>query len=144
MKKNLKLFVDMDGVLADFNAETNAVQRFKTEKGFFKKLKPIKANVKAVKMLLSSGYDVTILTTSPHASADKDKRKWVNKYLGKKIEVIFARPEIAKIDYVKEKNIAVLFDDYGKNIREWVGGGGKRAIKISPNYSILDEIVRGI
>ena len=31
------LYFDMDGVLADFNAEPDGVARFRDEKGFFKK-----------------------------------------------------------------------------------------------------------
>ena len=37
-KNLLNIYCDMDGVIADFNNEPNAVERFATEKGFFKKL----------------------------------------------------------------------------------------------------------
>ena len=74
------IYCDMDGVLADFNAEPNAVARFKTEKNFFFNLKPIEDNVKGL-MELSKHYDVYILTASPNPRADKDKIKWLKKYL---------------------------------------------------------------
>ena len=39
MRKEKYYYCDMDGVLADFFAEPNAVQRFETEKDFFYNLK---------------------------------------------------------------------------------------------------------
>ena len=50
--KKLNIYCDMDGVLADFNAEINAVERFKKEKGFFKRLKPFERNVNALRELI--------------------------------------------------------------------------------------------
>ncbi len=139
----MKYFVDMDGVLADFNAEPNAVERFKIEKDFFLNLKPIAVNVKAVKHLISKGEDVTILTTSPHAKADRAKAKWLKRY-GINAPVIFGRPEKAKIDYL-EKHIranSILIDDYGKNVREWVIGGGGGAFKIMGDRTNLETFNR--
>ena len=45
----INIYVDMDGVLADFNAEPDGVARFRTEKGFFRNLKPLKKNAKALR-----------------------------------------------------------------------------------------------
>ena len=70
------IYCDMDGVVADFNAEPNAVARFREEKNFFYNLKPIMVNVKAVE-ILASNYKVCILSASPNARADKDKIKWL-------------------------------------------------------------------
>lgn len=140
--KDLHYFCDMDGVLADFNAEPNAVERFKVEKGFFKNLKPIYENVDAVLYLLEKGYDVTILTTSPHKNADREKMAWLRaQFPARKIKVIFARPEMSKISYVKEPKKSILFDDYGKNIREWALGGGGNAFKVEPNKPIFKAIM---
>lgn len=136
MSKKITLYFDMDGVLADFNAKTNAVDRFKTEKGFFKELAPIKENLEGLIQLYEMGYMIKILSTSPHEQADKDKRAWLKKYVSvlPRNRFIFGRPNVPKIDYLtpRQRKNAVLIDDYGKNVREWVEGGGLHAIKITP------------
>lgn len=138
MKKTI-IYCDMDGVLADFNGEKNAIERFKTEKHFFRKLKPIIENVEAIKTLINKGYKVAILTTSPSKRADHDKKMWLKKYLPEIKNIIYGRPSEKKIDLINKTTLhTILFDDYGKNIKEWLAGGGKEAIKISPNYSIKD------
>ena len=49
--KKINIYCDMDGVLADFNAQENAVERFASEKGFFQKLAPMNANIYALRVL---------------------------------------------------------------------------------------------
>lgn len=44
-----------------------------------------------------------------------------------------------KLNYLKTKN-GVLFDDYGKNGREWIEKEGNEFVKIKTNYSILDYL----
>lgn len=143
IKKYLTLYVDMDGVLADFNAEKDAINRFRTEKRFFYNLAPISENVEAVKDLYNKGYDIKILTTSPHNRADRDKRLWLKKHLPfiKRENIIYGRPEIAKIDYLTtlERIKGVLIDDYGKNIQEWLYGGGLDAIKITLRPKVVEQ-----
>ena len=95
------IYVDMDGVLADFNAEPDGVNRFRTEKGFFKKLKPLKKNVKTLKKLLADGnHKVFILSASPNEDADGDKSLWLKKYLPmlQTENIIFCRNNQRKVD----------------------------------------------
>ena len=84
------------------------------------------------------------MTTSPHNRADRDKKIWLNKYLNfiSKENIIFARPDKPKIDYVENKDFAILIDDYSKNINEWMEGGGLHAIKITqkPKVSEIDYL----
>ena len=78
----LNIYIDMDGVLADFFGEPNNLKRFETEKGFFRRLKPFKKNVQAVRKLIADGkHNVFILSASPNERADTDKRLWLAQFI---------------------------------------------------------------
>jgi len=130
MKK--KLYFDMDGILADFDNEPNALTRFKKEKGFFATLQPIEENIKAVKKLIAEGKKVYILSVSPNRQADTDKKSWLKKYLPevKEKNIYIIRTGTPKNKAVKVKR-AILFDDYRLNVRKWIDAGGYLAIKIT-------------
>lgn len=133
MKKQ-NVYVDMDGVLADFFGETEAVERFREEKGFFLKLKPFRKNVAAVRKAIADGnINLFVLSASPNERCDQDKIKWLNRYIPEleTENAIIMRIGEDKSKYMKTPD-GILFDDYGKNIREWVcnNAGVNRAVKI--------------
>lgn len=134
------IYCDMDGVVADFNNEPNAVERFRVEKGFFFKLKPIEVNVKAVKELARYN-EVYILTASPNPRADKDKVKWLKKYMPfiAKENIIICRNGERKVDFMKS-DLGILLDDYGKNLQEWGCKRGNIGYKISESQTIADLV----
>lgn len=133
------LYFDMDGVLADFNAEPDGVNRFRTEQGFFKRLKVLPKNAKALRKLIADGkHNIYILSASPNAAADGDKLTWLRKHKIKVADgnIIFCRNHERKVDHMRTAD-GILFDDYGKNICEWVDGNrNNQAYKVKADGSI--------
>lgn len=132
-------YIDMDGTIADFNNEADALARFATERGFFTTLKPLAKNVQAVRNAIAHGEEVYILTASPNEQADADKIKWLTKYVPEVMRdhVIIVRLGANKADAMLSES-GILFDDYGKNCREWVGAKeNNRAVKVKQDGDIF-------
>lgn len=122
MKK--KLFVDMDGTLAEWRKGGNIY-----EEGYFANLKPLSA-VEMVKALVfhADVYILSaVLTDSPFA--EKEKREWLRKYLPciEKDHILFSGyGKESKSDFIRRhfgdiNADFVLLDDYGVNLKQWAG-----------------------
>lgn len=92
------VYVDMDGVTADFDKAFPAVaektwvegDEKKVPEGFFLNLEPIDGSVEALHRLAELGYDLYFLSTPQWSNPDswKEKRLWVEKHFG---ELMFKR-----------------------------------------------------
>lgn len=121
-----KIFVDMDGVLANFDEQPNALKRFAIEKGFFLKLKPLPFAKKLNKALENPTLkeNVFILSASPTDRGDQEKIRWLAKNVPnlKPQNIIIVRGGHLKKHYAGYNRI--LIDDYSGNIQQWNENGG--------------------
>ena len=115
--KKIRVFVDMDGVLCDFdNAHKEAIEKNpnirypQSQYGFFANLKPIPRAIEYYKLIRDvNNYDMRILTSPSvlNPMSYTEKRVWVEKYLG--IE------EAKKMILAPDKSLLIgdfLIDDY--------------------------------
>lgn len=127
MKK--KLFLDMDGTVAMIYEDREGFMEKLFEDGFFRNLKPYKNMVEAIKLLVASGVEVTILSAYPRIEAVREKKEWVAEYLGNLPEIFLPEGE-NKGEYLENKlgepltKNDFLVDDYSKNLIEWENAGG--------------------
>ena len=108
------VYVDMDGVLADYEGKCKSlgVDPHNTDniEGLFRSLEPIPGAIEAYRKL-NEKYDVYILSTAPwdNVTALSEKNAWVKEYL----------PEAYKrVIYTHNKNLCIgdyLIDDRTKN-----------------------------
>lgn len=138
----INVYCDMDGVIADFEGQPKALERFQTEKGFFKQLTPI--NKEGLQALLNNPYiNLFILSASPNRQADKDKIEWLKYHYPqiKKNHIIIMRVGQNKADFIKTES-GILLDDYGKNCQEWIESGKGQSIKVvKPLIEYIGEIL---
>ena len=141
----INIYLDMDGVLADFNSVPDAKYIFQDAPKFFFNLEPIKENLEAIKKLNNHpNFRFFIITASPNKRCDWDKRNWVKKYMPymKMSHVIVTRLGESKAENMITKR-GILLDDYGKNVQDWINHG-QIAYKITEKYNIqfwIDKII---
>lgn len=84
----MKLFIDMDGVLCDFDKayrEGSGLLRFpQSKQGFFLELEPIPGALEAINELLNLPVELFILTapSSRNSHCWTEKAQWIEKHLG--------------------------------------------------------------
>ena len=151
----MKIFFDMDGVLADFNkglrglcgTEPMEQGEYDPKKDdmiwdavrrtdhFYDRLEAVPGSLELFNRLYEKfGDDCQILSAIPRPerkipTAGDDKRNWVRRLLSPEIKVnIVLRKE--KPNYCTGP-ACILIDDYAKNIREWEGLRGTGILFVS-------------
>lgn len=143
----VKIFLDLDGVMADFvqgakdifdkdysfekfkndskyrSKFWNAVKQYQKDGGqFWLDLKMMEDANQLWKFLKE--YDVEILTATgdPKHGAGEQKKQWVKKHIDPNIKVNLVRKSKEKADYVA--NNSILIDDQEKSTNPWEQAGG--------------------
>lgn len=130
----LQLFVDMDGVLADFDAHHEAVFGYRSDKladnvdwkairqskDFYLNIPPM-ADLAVLWNAIKDNNPI-VLTGIPSsvAEAADNKRAWIRKHLGD-VEV---RCCLSREKYLHAKPGDILIDDWEKHKDLWVKAGG--------------------
>ena len=96
-KRSLRIYVDMDGVIADFEANLKGrnPKSVKLMPGTYIRLDPIQGALEAVRTLIASGHDVWIATKTPthNLLADSEKKHWINEYIPELLDKTIITPD---------------------------------------------------
>lgn len=140
MKKNFRLFFDMDDTLVDFSIP-NWMDEINND-GFFASLNPLPFLSEVNKLAAMCPENVYVLSACINNKyCRRDKILWLKKYLpaAMKEHVFFSKNGKSKPNYVRYRlkkidKYDILIDDYGKNIQEWENAGGT-AIKFKNGHN---------
>lgn len=142
-----QLFVDMDGVLADFDAHYKAVfgidanklldnvdwSAVRVREGFYADMPPMPDMELLWEFVLP--FDPILLTGVPMSveEAPDNKRAWARRHLGPEIEVRCCRSK-EKASHASPGDI--LIDDWEKYRDLWIAAGGVWITHLSANATI--------
>lgn len=149
MKKNFRLFFDMDNTLADFSKSINESKNLYEsmyEEGFFLNMKPLPFLEEINKLASLCPENVYVISACIDSKYCKNEKiLWLKKYLPSacKENVIFTNVGQNKVDYINKKTgktlskYDILIDDYSKNVFDWETAGGT-AVKFKNSFNTSD------
>ncbi len=130
MEQKKRLFVDMDGTLAEWQHTPRLETLY--ERGYFANLRPQEEVVKAVRQLIRQPEpEVYILSAvlSDSSYARREKTEWLQRYLPELPPryILFPPCGTCKAEFVPDgvQPGDMLLDDYTQNLQEWPGIGIK-------------------
>lgn len=163
--KKPEVYLDMDGVLADFFTEYAKLAGIKN--GNYRDIPPAKTDPTLQKMvgtdffarlpkfpsaddlvsLVVSTYGHYHICSSPlrgdHDNSEVQKKVWIQKHLNPQPVDIVITPQKAKWAKQKDGTPNILIDDRGSNISSWEAAGGI-GIKYQADEDSLQVIVQGL
>lgn len=125
--KRTKLYLDMDGTIADLYNRKNWLEDLRAEKrGVFTDLKPLVSQEQLLELFPANEYDIRILSMTPLGASKpfcekvvEEKNAWLDKHFPALKKRIYQKYGHNK--NVKNSANAILIDD-NKTIREsWKG-----------------------
>jgi PAS domain-containing protein len=149
LKGNYNFFVDMDGVLTDFNRAYKEltgkeITKFRTDKDFWKEIDAGGEEYWSEMKWTSDGkklwnylkkYKPKVLSSpSQKKQSRTGKQKWINRELPR-IELLL-RDANKKKEFANE--FSILIDDREPNIKDWIESGGIGILHTSTENTIKE------
>lgn len=143
------LYVDMDGTVADIHSEEEWRNRYLTEKGFFRNLKPFLNMIEGIRLFHENNPEIPIRVLSSakdHLTGwdvTDEKDEWADYFLPfvQRNDRIYVESGSLK-EPVSKNHIGILLDDFSSNLHQWCGKGGV-GIKCKNNVNCKNGTWKG-